>query len=233
MNQVVEKLSRMIDLSAVQAQNTQSDILAVAELAKKYNIIAVHVLPCWSSLLRDLLPKDGEIYVGGPIGFPGGGHATSTKIAEVHQLIADGAREVDMVVNIGKVLSGDYDYVAEELKAVVKAAHPIPAKVILEAHYLNEEQIRKVCDVAVEAGMQWIKTGTGWTPTGATVENISIIADQLKGKISIKASGGIRDLELIRELYKKGARRFGLSIATTTKVLEQLEAQPELFPELL
>lgn len=87
----------------------------------------------------------------------------------MRQLIADGAREVDMVVNIGKVLSGDYDYVREDLRRVVEAAAPVPAKVILETHYLNEEQIRRVCDIAVEVGMKWVKTSTGWAPTGATV----------------------------------------------------------------
>lgn len=90
--------------------------------------------------------------IGGPVGFPSGGHTTDTKVQEVRQLIADGAREVDMVVNIGKVLSGDYDYVREDLRRVVEAAAPVPAKVILETHYLNEEQIRRVCEIAVEVG---------------------------------------------------------------------------------
>ncbi len=131
--------------------------------------------------------------IGGPVGFPGGGHTTDTKVQEVRQLIADGAREVDMVVNIGKVLSGDYDYVREDLRRVVEAAAPVPAKVILETHYLNEEQIRRVCEIAVEVGMKWVKTSTGWAPTGATVEKVRIIADQLKGRIDIKGAGGIRD----------------------------------------
>ncbi|MDG3085348.1 deoxyribose-phosphate aldolase [Vibrio hannami] len=232
MNNVCKNLARMIDLSAVQAQNTKEDILACAEVAKKYNIISIHVLPNWTSFLREQIKDYPEILIGGPVGFPSGGVATSTKVAEIHQLIADGASEVDMVVNVGRVLSGDFDYVRKELEAAVHAAHPVEAKTILETHYLNEEQIRKVCDIAVESGMAWIKTATGWTPSGATVENISIIADQLDGKIGIKASGGIRSLELIKELYSLGVRRFGLSIGTTKTVLEQLEAQPELFSEL-
>lgn len=232
MNSAVKNLARMIDLSAVQAQNTKADIDAVADLAKKYNIISIHVLPNWASYLREQLPEGGDIYIGGPIGFPSGGHATSTKVAEVHQLIADGAREVDMVVNIGRVLSGDYDYIRKELSAVVQAAHPVKAKVIVETHYMNEEQLRTLSDIAVDCGMAWVKTATGWTPTGATRENVAIIADQLKGRIGIKASGGIRDLELIKDLYALGVRRFGLSISTTKKVLEQLEENPELFPEL-
>lgn len=232
MNRVCRNMARLIDLSAVQAQNTEQDILACAELAKQYNIISIHVLPNWTSFLREELEGYPEVMIGGPVGFPSGGVATSTKVAEIHQLIADGAREVDMVVNVGRLLSGDYDYIEQELKAALKAAHPVPIKTILETHYLNEEQIRKVTDIAINAGMAWMKTATGWTPTGATVENCAIIADQAKGRIAIKASGGIRSLELVKQLYSVGVRRFGLSIKTTKEVLEQLEANPELFPEL-
>ncbi len=105
----------------------------------------------------------------------------------MRQLIADGAREVDMVVNIGKVLSGDYDYVREDLRRVVEAAAPVPAKVILETHYLNEEQIRRVCEIAVEVGMKWVKTSTGAHRRHGG--KVSIIADQLKGRIDIKGAG--------------------------------------------
>lgn len=164
MNETTRRFARLVDLSAVQATSTEADVRACAELAARYNIISVHVLPCWTRFLSTLLPQQGtgEVMIGGPVGFPGGGHTTDTKVQEVRQLIADGAREVDMVVNIGKVLSGDYDYVREDLRRVVEAAAPVPAKVILETHYLNEEQIRRVCEIAVEVGMKWVKTSTLW-----------------------------------------------------------------------
>ena len=212
MNETTRRFARLVDLSAVQATSTEADVRACAELAARYNIISVHVLPCWTRFLSTLLPQQGT--------------------GEVRQLIADGAREVDMVVNIGKVLSGDYDYVREDLRRVVEAAAPVPAKVILETHYLNEEQIRRVCDIAVEVGMKWVKTSTGWAPTGATVEKVSIIADQLKGRIDIKGAGGIRDLATVRALYQLGVRRFGMSHGAVTKVLAELEQHPERFPEL-
>ena len=234
MNETTRRFARLIDLSAVQAISTEADIRQCAELAIRYNIIAIHMLPCWTRFLSTLLPEGGrgDIMIGGPVGFPSGGHATDTKVQEVRQLICDGAREVDMVVNIGKVLSGDYEAVRQDLARVVQAAAPIEAKVILETHYLNEAQIRKVCDIAVDVGMQWIKTSTGWAPTGATAEKVAIIADQLQGRIRIKGSGGIRDLDTVRELYRLGVRRFGMSAAATEKVLLQLEADPTLFPEL-
>ena len=234
MNETTKRMARLIDLSAVQATNTEADVRHCAELASHYHIISVHVLPCWTRFLSTLLPEQGraDVMIGGPVGFPGGGHATDIKVQEVRQLIVDSAREVDMVVNIGKVLSGDYDYVREDLRRVVEAAAPIPAKVILETHYLNEEQIRKVCDIAVDVGMAWVKTSTGWAPTGATEEKVAIIADQLRGRIQIKGAGGIRDLNTVRMLYRLGVRRFGMSAAATQQVLEQLEQNPNLFPEL-
>lgn len=107
MNETTRRFARLVDLSAVQATSTEADVRACAELAARYNIISVHVLPCWTRFLSTLLPQQGtgEVMIGGPVGFPGGGHTTDTKVQEVRQLIADGAREVDMVVNIGKVLS--------------------------------------------------------------------------------------------------------------------------------
>lgn len=234
MNANTTRLARMIDLSAVQATSNEEDVRLCAEIATKYRIISVHVLPCWTRFLSTLLPENGggDIMIGGPVGFPSGGHTTEIKVQEVRQLIADGAREVDMVVNIGKVLSGDYDYVRNDLLRVVEAAAPVPAKVILETHHLTEKQIRRVCDIAIEVGMAWVKTSTGWAPTGATVEAVSIIADQLKGRIGIKAAGGIRDLETLRKLYTLGVRRFGVSTSTTLKILEQVEKNPSAFPEL-
>nr|WP_261232010.1 deoxyribose-phosphate aldolase [Serratia entomophila] len=234
MNETTRRMARLIDLSAVQATNTEEDVRHCAALASRYRIISVHVLPCWTRFLSTLLPERGQadVMIGGPVGFPGGGQTTDLKVQEVRQLIAEGAREVDMVVNIGKVLSGDYDYVREDLRRVVEAAAPMPAKVILETHYLNEQQIRRVCDIAVEVGMAWVKTSTGWAPTGATVEKVAIIADQLRGRIQIKGAGGIRDLDTVRALYRLGVRRFGMSAAATQRVLEQLEQDPGLFPEL-
>lgn len=191
MNETTRRFARLVDLSAVQATSTEADVRACAELAARYNIISVHVLPCWTRFLSTLLPQQGtgEVMIGGPVGFPGGGHTTDTKVQEVRQLIADGAREVDMVVNIGKVLSGDYDYVREDLRRVVEAAAPVPAKVILETHYLNEEQIRRVCEIAVEVGMKWVKTSTGWRPPAPRWKKSASSPTSLKAESISKAPG--------------------------------------------
>ncbi len=234
MNKVTQNFARMIDLSAVQAFNTQEEILKHIELAVHYNIISIHVLPNWASFVNGELIKRSQkdTYIGGPVGFPSGGHATQTKVFEAKKLMEDGAKELDMVVNIGRVLSGDYDFIYNDIKAVADAVHPFELKVILEVHYLNEQQIRTVCDLAIKAGAKWIKTATGWAPTGASVEKVKIIADAVDGRINIKAAGGIREFELVRDLYKLGVRRFGLSYATSEKILLLLEQEPKAFPEL-
>ncbi len=140
MNETTRRFARLVDLSAVRHQYRSGR----SRLRRAGYPIQHYFRP--RSTLLDALSEyaataagDGEVMIGGPVGFPGG-HATDTKVQEVRQLIADGAREVDMVVNIGKVLSGDYDYVREDLRRVVEAAAPVPAKVILETHYLNESR---------------------------------------------------------------------------------------------
>lgn len=191
MNETTHRFARLVDLSAVQATSTEADVRACAELAARYNIISVHVLPCWTRFLSTLLPQQGtgEVMIGGPVGFPGGGHTTDTKVQEVRQLIADGAREVDMVVNIGKVLSGDYDYVREDLRRVVEAAAPVPAKVILETHYLNEEQIRRVCDIAGQAACDCIREVLYRYPETAAQIAVIGACGQMHGTVLLDEQG--------------------------------------------
>ncbi|MDR3375568.1 MAG: deoxyribose-phosphate aldolase [Ancalomicrobiaceae bacterium] len=232
MSIVSNRFARLIDLSAVQANHSEGDVREVAAYALQQEIIAVHVLPCWVPLLRSLLPKGGSTLVGAPIGFPGGAHVTDIKVAEAVRLVADGAEEVDMVINIAKVLSGDFAGVAADIAAVVGAVAPTPVKVILECHYLDEALIRRCCDLAIASGAVWIKTATGWAASGATAANVAIISDQVRGRVGIKAAGGVRTLDDVRDFYRKGVRRFGISLSTTRNLLTRLNESPELFPEL-
>lgn len=232
MSTVANRFARLIDLSAVQAINSEDDVREVAAYALEKDIIAVHVLPCWVPLLRELLPKGGSTMVGAPIGFPSGAHVTDIKVAEARRLVADGAEEVDMVMCIAKALSGDFDYVGADIQAVAEAVAPTPIKVILECHHLDEATIRRCCDVAVASGTKWIKTATGWAPTGATVANLTIISDQVRGRVGLKAAGGVRTLDDVRAFHRLGVRRFGMSLSSARALIERLEATPEVFPEL-
>ena len=229
---IASRFARLIDLSAVQAVNSERDVREIAAYALERKIIAVHVLPCWVPLLRDLLPKGGPTMVGAPIGFPSGAHVTDIKVAEARRLVADGAEEVDMVMCIAKALSGDFAYVGADIRAVAEAVAPTPIKVILECHHLDEATIRRCCDVAIDNGTKWIKTATGWAPTGATVANLTIISDQVRGRVGLKAAGGVRTLDDARAFYRLGVRRFGMSLSSARALLERLDAEPESFPEL-
>ena len=207
MNETTRRFARLVDLSAVQAHQYRSGRSTPAPSWLPDTTLFPSMCCPAGRVFSTLLPQqERERMIGGPVGFPGGGHATDTKVQEVRQLIADGAREVDMVVNIGKVLSGDYDYVREDLRRVVDAAAPVPAKVILETHYLNEEQIRRVCDIAVEVGMKWVKPhrlGADRRDGGKSQHHCR----PARGRIDIKGAGGIRDLETVRALYQLGVRR--------------------------
>jgi deoxyribose-phosphate aldolase len=173
-----------------------------------------------------MLANDPEVGVGGTVGFPSGAHAPAVKAAEARQLLADGADELDMVINVGLLLSGRCAAVEDDVRAVVEAAEWAPVKVILECHYLNDDQIRRGAELCLRAGAAFVKTGTGWTPTGATPHNISLIKSVVGEKAQIKAAGGIRDLASLVELYRCGARRFGLGLASGAKILAEAAAMP-------
>ena len=133
-------LAQMIDISAVQAFHGEADIRALAEIATRHGFIAAHALPHFVPLLRSLVPRGGATLVGGPVGFPSGGHTTETKVLEARRLARDGAEELDMVINLGRLKSGDLSYVREEVAAVVQAVAPLPLKLILEITYLSERR---------------------------------------------------------------------------------------------
>ena len=159
--------------------------------------------------------------IGSPVGFPSGGNTTAIKVEEARQLIRDGVDEMDMMLNVGKLRSGEEEYVLEEMKQVIGAAGNTPVKVILECHYLSDEQIRRGCELCLEAGAAFVKTSTGWAPTGATLENVALIKSCVGDAIGIKAAGGIRGLETLIEMYRRGARRFGIGLSTATRIFEE------------
>lgn len=219
----VNDIARMLDLSAVGPDSSESDVRKMAALAGKYNCIACFAMPAYTPLLVELLNDHPQVGVGGVIGFPSGAVTTQAKAAAVHEMIEMGCDELDMVINIGRVKSGDYDYVCEDMRAVVKTAGDVPVKVILECHYLTNDEIRATCQLATKAGVAFVKTGTGWAPTGATSENITLMKSSVGEKVQVKAAGGIRDLDTLLNLHKLGARRFGVSSKSASSILQEME----------
>lgn len=213
----------MLDLSAVQPDSTETDVREMAALACKYNCIACFAMPAYTPLLAELLKDHPQVKLGGVIGFPSGAATTRTKVSQVREMIEMGCNELDMVINIGRLKSGDCDYVYQDMQAVVIAAGDIPVKVILECHYLTNDEISTACQLAVKAGIAFVKTGTGWAPTGATPENIALMKSCVGDQLQVKAAGGVRDIETLLNLHKLGATRFGVSSKSAEQILHQME----------
>jgi deoxyribose-phosphate aldolase len=216
-------IAQMIDISAVRAENTDLHIRETVDRANQYSFYLVTVLPAQTARARDLIAGNPTPKLGGNVGFPSGGQTTSIKVAETREFVEMHVDEIDMVINIGAHLSGRYVDVYRDIAAVVEAAENKPVKVILECYYLSDDQIRIGCDLAIQSGAAYVKTGTGWTPTSATLENVTLIKKHVGDAIQIKASGGIRGVETLLEMHRRGASRFGISLTYASKIFETLE----------
>jgi deoxyribose-phosphate aldolase len=227
MKLTIRQICRMIDLSAVQAEHTEADVRSLAEHAKKYQVVAVFTLPSFTPLIADLVADEPEIAVGGVVAFPSGGETTAAKADQAGELVRFGCRELDMVMNIGRMRSGHHDYVRDDVRAVIEAGNGVPVKVILECHHLSEEQIKRACELCVEAGAAFVKTGTGWAPTGATLERVALMKSVVGKSAKVKAAGGVRDLHTLIEMYKRGAERYGIGLTSAIKILKECQSLPE------
>jgi deoxyribose-phosphate aldolase len=226
MQLAVRDLARMVDLTAVRAEDDEAGVRALAKAAKEYRPICVCALPGHTPLLRDLLADEPDIHIVGAVGFPSGGNTTATKTAEARELLGMGCSELDMVINIGLLCSGSHQRVLDDIRGVVDVAGDAPVKVILECHYLSDDQIRVGCELCIQAGASFVKTSTGWAPTGATLESVALIKSYVGDAIAIKAAGGIRNLDMVMEMYRLGARRFGIGLSSAIQIFEECTARP-------
>ena len=226
MRLTVQQLARMMDLSAVRAEVDLPEVRLLAEAARRYNCVCAFVLPCYFSELKALLADAPGVGVGGVVGFPSGAHSTAIKVAEAQEQLAAGAVELDMVINVGMLRSGRDSFVEEDIRAVVNAAGAVPLKVILEAHHLTDDEIVRGSRLAVRAGAAFVKTGTGWAPTGATLHNVQLIKSAVGESARVKAAGGVRDLKTVAEMIRLGVTRFGVGLATGMKILDECAALP-------
>lgn len=212
----LEQLAKVIDHSLLKPEMTEAEVIAGCELARKYHVASVCVKPCDVKLAVDIL-KDSDVLVGTVIGFPHGSSVTSIKMAEARQAMADGAVELDMVLNIGALRSGKYDLVLSDIKAVVDTARgKAIVKVILENAYLTDEQKVKACQLCEEAGADFVKTSTGYAPSGATLDDVRLMRRTVSEKIQVKCAGGVRTLDALLDMIDAGVTRSG---ATTTAVM--------------
>jgi deoxyribose-phosphate aldolase len=219
-------VARLIDISAVQAPHGAAEIRQCVRNAKEYHFLGVHALPCWVTFLKELLADTPDILVGAPVGFPGGGHRTEIKVAEAKLLIQDGVQEMDMMLNVGKLRSGEYRYCEDDIRAVVCAAGELPVKVILEVHYLSRDQLKKACEGCIKAGAAFVKTATGWAPSGATLEVVQFITEFVGSAIKVKAAGSIRTLDTLVTMYRMGVARFGINLNSSVEIVRAVAALP-------
>ena len=220
----VEAIAKMMDVSAVQAQSTREDIDACCELAAEYGCAAVFCLPAHVPYLRARLDALGlKVPMASVSGFPGGAETSRIKAETARELIGFGCDEIDMVNNVAWLKAGDKAAYVDDVAGVVAAADGRPVKVILECHWLTDEEIARACDWCAEAGAAWVKTGTGWAPTGATVERIALMAKSVAGRCQVKAAGGIRSLATFQALYDAGARRFGVGVNSARQILAEVK----------
>ena len=205
-------VAMMLDHSTLQPFLTEDDIRKGCEIALKHNTASVCARPGDVELVASLL-KGSDVKVCTVIGFPHGNHRTSIKVAEANLALADGCHELDMVINVGKLIFGDYDYVANEIKQICELAHDAGAKVkvILETCFLNEEQIRKVSKIAADASADWVKTSTGYGSAGYKAQSLIWMKESVPSTVQLKASGGIRTLDQVLEARAIGATRCGVS----------------------
>lgn len=212
-----EAIAKMIDHSLVNPTLTTEQLEDGLAVARAYGTATVSIMPYYVARAAEALEGSG-VKVGATVGFPHGSHTTSIKVAEAELAIREGASELDMVCNISKVLSGDWQYVTSDIAAVAGMAHGQGArlKVIFENCFLNEGQKVRLCECCGEAGADWLKTSTGYASGGATLEDLKLMLRHAPPGVQVKAAGGVRDLDTLLRMRRMGVTRVG---ATRTALM--------------
>ena len=224
-----DQIAGMIDHSLLNPTLTAAELDAGCRLAVSYQVASVCILPYYLRRCVELLAGSG-VKASTTIGFPHGGHTTAVKLAETRQALADGGQELDMVVNISQVLSGNWDYVRDELRAVIDETHSAgqKVKVIFENCYLNDDQRIRLCEISSELAADWVKTSTGYGSGGATLDDLALMRKHAAPHVQVKAAGGIRDLDALLKARELGVSRCGAS--RTEEMLDECRRRLGLPP---
>lgn len=216
----VADLAKMIDHSLLNPIFTQNDFEKGIAVALEYNVASVCIMPYYLKSCAELL-KGSTVKASTVIAFPHGGQVTSVKLAEAKQALDDGCEEFDLVVNISQVLSGNWNYVQDDIAPVIELAHGAgqTVKVIFENCYLSDAQKIKLCEICAQLKADWVKTSTGYGTSGATIADLELMRKHSPDFVQVKAAGGIRELDMLLAVRKTGATRCGCS--KTAEVLQE------------
>jgi len=222
-------IAKMIDHSLLNPGLNTQDLEDGIALAIRYNVASVCILPYYLARCARLLAGT-TVNASTTIGFPHGGHATAVKLAEARQALDDGGQELDVVINISKARSGDWQYVRDELSALAVNIHANGAKikVIFENAYLDDDAKIRLCEICGEIGVDWVKTSTGYASSGATLSDLELMRIHSPAKVQIKAAGGIRDLDALLTVRDLGVTRVGAT--RTESMLEECRKRLGLDP---
>lgn len=204
------KLNKTIDHTILQADATKDLVIKTIDEAKAYDTASICLEPCWVELAAERL-KGSDVKVCTVIGFPLGATTSATKAFEAKEAVANGADEVDMVLNIGALKSGDEEMVLKDMKAVRESVPSAVVKVIIETCLLTDQEKKTACRLAKEARLDFVKTSTGFSTGGATVEDVRLMREAVGEEMGVKASGGIRTKETAEAMIEAGATRIGAS----------------------
>jgi deoxyribose-phosphate aldolase len=212
-------VAKMIDHSLLNPTLTVADLEEGCRVARAYDVASACIMPYYLARCAEIL-AGSDVKASTTIGFPHGGHTTAIKVAEAERALNDGGEELDMVVNISKVLSGDWAFVRADVQAVLEVTHAAgqKLKVIFENAYLDEAQKIRLCEICGELGADWVKTSTGYAPTGATDEDLILMRTHSPAHVQVKAAGGVRTLDRLLEVRALGVTRCG-----ATRTIEMLE----------
>jgi deoxyribose-phosphate aldolase len=212
-------VAKMIDHSLLNPALTGPELEAGCQLAVRYDVASVCILPYYAAACAELL-AGSAVQPSTTIGFPHGGHTTAVKLAEVQQALKDGATELDMVINISQARSGQWDYVEREIGILAKAIHAAGAKikVIFENAYLDDPAKIRLCEICGAIGVDWVKTSTGYAPSGAALFDLMLMRRHSPPAVQVKAAGGIRSLDALLEVRALGVTRVG-----ATRTAEMLD----------
>jgi deoxyribose-phosphate aldolase len=225
MTQSEWNLPALIDHTILRPEATKNDVLRLCEEAKHHGFTVIFIPPCYTADAVEAVNRSA-VRVGVPIGFPLGGHATSIKVAEAVEGVRLGAAILDMVINVSRLKSGDLDAVRQDIAEVVRATPHAEHKVILETCYLTDQEKMTACRLVVEAGADYVKTSTGFGAGGATIADVRLLKASVGGRAKVKASGGIRDWNTVRQMLEAGADRIGTS--ASLKIVEEWSAARHL-----